>query len=602
MGAWMNREQRKLAAIVAADVVGYSRLMGQDESGTLAALRAHRAERIEPALMRNGGRVVKLAGDGTLVEFGSAVDALRATIEFQQAVAEANDGQPESSRIVFRVGLHLGDLIVDGDDLYGDGVNIAARLEGAAPPGGILISRAVQEVVEGRLKAKLESLGELSLKNIERPIAAFRVEWDAADWKGVIQAVPRPSSPVRPPLALPDKPSIAVLPFQNMTGDPEQEYFADGMADDITTALSRFKSLFVIARNSSHTYKGKSVNIREIGRELGVRYVLEGSVRKAGNRVRISGQLVEAASGAHLWADRVDGTFEDIFELQDSVTVKVVGAIAQSMDSAETERARRKAPESLDAYDCYLRGMACFREQTRERTDEALALAHRAIGFHAGFIPAYGLAARCYGYRRAQGWIRNAELAETEAEIRRIAARIAAEGAEDAVALSQAGAALANVCLDFQTGRDMIDAALAINQNLASAWTFRSMVSSFLGEHEAAIGQAARALRLSPLDPESHVAELLTAWACFFLQRYDESINWARLALSHRANAVAAWSVLIVATALAGKVDEARAMMTRVLQLVPQSNVAYVQRMTPYKRPRENELMMRGFRLAGLPD
>src|SRR5882672_4545514 len=282
-----ERVARRLAAILAADVVAYSRLMGLDENGTLARLKAHRAERLEPTLARHGGRLVKLTGDGALVEFPSAVDALNAAIAFQQAVTEANRDQPEDTRIVFRIGLHLGDLIVEGEDLYGDGVNVAARLEAEAPPGSIVVSRAIREAVEGRLKAKLHALGELALKNIERPIRAFRVEWDAADWKTMEVDAPKPAIPTEPTtstLALPDKPSIAVLPFQNMSGDPEQEYFCDGITEDITTALSRFHSLFVIARNSSFFYKGKSFDIRQIGRELGVRYVLEGSIRKAANR------------------------------------------------------------------------------------------------------------------------------------------------------------------------------------------------------------------------------------------------------------------------------------------------------------------------------
>ncbi len=280
----MAREQRRLAAIVAADVVGYSRLMGRDESGTLARLREHRKQRFEPTLARHGGRLVKLTGDGALVEFPSAVDALGAAIEFQQAMAEVNLGQPEDAAIVFRIGLHLGDLIVDGDDLYGDGVNVAARLETEAPAGGIVISYSVRDAVIGRLKATFDDVGSLALKNIERPVQAFCVKWNAADWQVAAPSV-AVAAPVLPatdaPLALPDKPSIAVLPFQNMSGDLEQEYFADGMVEDIISALSRFKSLFVIARNSSFTYKGKAVDIKQVGRELGVRYVLEGSVRRA---------------------------------------------------------------------------------------------------------------------------------------------------------------------------------------------------------------------------------------------------------------------------------------------------------------------------------
>ena len=312
----MAQEQRKLAAIMAADVVGYSRLMGRDESGTLARLREHRKQRFEPILARHSGRLVKLAGDGALAEFPSVVEAVAAAIAFQQAMADANKDIADNA-IVFRLGVHLGDLIVEGNDLYGDGVNIAARLEGQAPAGGIVISGAVHEAVSGLLKASFEDLGRLALKNIERPVQAFAVKWERADW----QFATAPSSPspagtsVQPdgPPPLPDKPSIAVLPFQNMSGDPEQEYFADGMVEEIITALSRFKWLFVISRNSSFTFKGRAVDIKEVGRSLGVRYVLEGSVRKASGKVRITGQLIDARDGrAHLGGQvraRSDGRF-----------------------------------------------------------------------------------------------------------------------------------------------------------------------------------------------------------------------------------------------------------------------------------------------------
>jgi adenylate cyclase len=346
-----ERVVRRLAAILAADVAGYSRLMGRDENGTLAKLKAHRTERLEPILARHAGRLVKLTGDGALVEFPSAVDALSAAIAFQQAVTEANHDQPEETRIVFRIGLHLGDLIVEGDDLYGDGVNVAARLEAEAPPGGIVVSRAIREAVDGRLKAKLHALGELALKNIERPIRAFRVEWDAADWKAEADA-PKPAIPAEPTtsaLALPDKPSIAVLPFQNMSGDADQEYFTDGITEDIITELSRFHSLFVIARNSSFAYKGKSSDIRQVGRELGVRYVLEGSIRKSSNRIRVTGQLIDALTGNHIWAERYDRVLEDIFAVQEEVTQAIVAAIAPQIESTEQSKAARRRPDNLTA-------------------------------------------------------------------------------------------------------------------------------------------------------------------------------------------------------------------------------------------------------------
>ena len=388
----MAREQRKLAAIVAADVVGYSRLMGRDESGTLARLRKNRSEHLDPIVTKYGGRLVKLTGDGALVEFASAVDALSAAIEFQQAMAEANRDQPADTALVFRMGLHLGDLIVDGDDLYGDGVNIAARLEAEAPAGGIVISRTVHEAVTGRLKATFEDLGSLALKNIERPIQAFSVKWEPSDWPMLATPELAVSSPV--PLPLPDKPSIAVLPFQNMSGDPDQEYFADGMAEEIITALSRFRSLVVIARNSSFTYKGRAVDIKRVGRELGVRYVLEGSVRKGGDRIRIIGQLIDAQSGAHLWADKFDGSLASVFDLQDQVTTKVVSAIAPKLQQNDIERARRKPTEKMDSYDFFLRGTAAVMDRSKWSTSEAQDWFRRA----ADLDPEHAAALACLAH------------------------------------------------------------------------------------------------------------------------------------------------------------------------------------------------------------
>ncbi|HYD07291.1 MAG TPA: adenylate/guanylate cyclase domain-containing protein, partial [Reyranella sp.] len=386
-------EQRKLAAVLAADVVGYSRLMGRDEAGTLARLKEHRVQRLEPALARNGGRLVKLTGDGALAEFGSAVNALRAAIEFQQAVDQGNAMLPEERRIVFRVGLHVGDLIVDGDDLYGDGVNVAARLEGEAPPGGIVVSGALHEAAAGKLPADFVDLGRLSLKNIDRPVQAYRVTI------GGERSSPA-SAPAAVPLPLPDKPSIAVLPFQNMSGDPEQDYFADGIVEDVITALSRTKSLFVIARNSSFSYKGKSPDVRQVGRELGVRYVLEGSVRKAGSRVRITGQLIDAQSGAHLWADRFDGALEDIFALQDEVASRVVVAVVPSLEQPEMERTSSKTTDSLAAYDCSLRGWGLINQPSYENNVKAQQYFEQAVRLDPKFALAWAQIAGCYVQRK----------------------------------------------------------------------------------------------------------------------------------------------------------------------------------------------------------
>ena len=601
----MAREQRRLAAILAADVVGYSRLMGRDESGTLARLREHRRQRFEPTLARHGGRLVKLTGDGALAEFPSAVDALGAAIEFQQAMAEANRDQPDETRIVFRIGLHLGDLIVDGDDLYGDGVNVAARLEAEAPPGGIVISRNVHDAVAGRLKATFEDVGSLALKNIERPIQAFRVGWDPAAWQVSAPAMANPSAIASPPspnvpLTLPDRPSIAVLPFQNMSGDPEQEYFADGMVEDIITALSRFKSLFVIARNSSFTYKGKTVDVMKVGRELGVRYVLEGSVRKAGGRVRITGQLIDSQTGAHLWADRFDGSLEDVFALQDQVTTSVVGAIAPKIDQAEMERAKRKPVENLDAYDCFLRGLARMHELTRQSYEEALRLFYRAIELAPGFATSYGMVARCYAYIRGQNWSIDKELEATETK--RMAGRVTALGHDDALALCSAGYALARICREDEIGTAMIDRALSINQNLAVGWANRGGIGMLLGRHEAAIEDLSRALRLSPLDPESYWAETMMAFAHIFQSRNDEGLAWANRALAHRSDYMVAYWASAIANALSGNIDEARKLMPRIHQLNPEMRMSTLDGYISARRPQDIERATEGLRLAGLPE
>ena len=376
----------ELTAILAADVAGYSRLIGADEEGTLAQLKAFRKTLVDPTIAKHRGRIVKTTGDGMLVEFASAVDAARCAVEVQRGMAGENTEIPQAKRIEFRIGIHLGDIIIDDNDIFGDGVNIAARLESIAVPGGISISRAVHDQVRDRINVCFDDKGEIALKNIARPVQVFAIS-------GAKESKTTVSPESKPALALPDKPSIAVLPFTNMSGDPEQDYFADGMAEDIITALSHFKALFVIARNSSFTYKGRAVDVKQVGRELGVRYVLEGSVRKAENRVRITGQLVDTATGAHLWADRFDGGLGDIFDLQDQVTESVVGAIAPAVEKAEIERAKRKPTESLDAYALYLRGLARFYQYaSRQANDEALRLFNSAIELDPDFASAYGRA------------------------------------------------------------------------------------------------------------------------------------------------------------------------------------------------------------------
>jgi len=402
----------------------------------------------------------------------------------------------------------------------------------------------------------------------------------------------------KPALALPDKPSIAVLPFQNMSGDPEQEYFADGIVEDIITALSRFKSLFVIARSSSFAYKDRSPDIREVGRELGVRYVLEGSVRKAATKVRITSQLIDSETGAHIWADRHDEALENIFELQDQVTTKVVGAIAPKLNQAEVKRAKNKSAQSLDSYDCFLRGLAHSYVVTREAQEEAARLLYRAIQIDPDFSTPNGLAAALYTIRKAQGWV--ADSASDESEVKRLASHVTTIGSDDALALSWTGFSLVYVCREFDAGADLIDQALSVNQNLAQGWANRALVSTIFGEHEIAIEQVLRAFRLSPIDPEVFRSEVTMAFAHLCLGRYAEASNWATKALARQSNFAPAMRAATAAHALAGNMAEARRILGQMCLLDPTLTQSSYRNQAFFRRTEDIERFVEGFRLAGL--
>ena len=428
---------------------------------------------------------------------------------------------------------------------------------------------------------------------------------------GTVSASPAPAARPLPgvqsggaeaALALPDKPSIAVLPFQNLSGDTEQEYFADGMVEDIIAALSRMRWLFVIARNSSFTYKGRSVDIKQVGRELGVRYVLEGSVRKSANRVRITGQLIDATTGAHLWADRFEGMLDDIFDLQDQVAASVVGAIAPQLEQAEIARAKRKPTESLDAYDYYLRGVAGLadRPTDREANDEALRLFLKAVELDADFAAAYGMAAWCYIYRKANGWAADPAKEITEAE--RLARRAVALGKDDAVALARGGHALAYVVEEFETGAAYTDQALVINPNYAVGWMLSGLVGVYRGETDVAIERLGRAVRLSPLDPLIFIAQTAYAIAHFFAGRYEESLSWAEKALRDYPDYQLALRISAAANALTGRQDRARQAVERLLQLDPALRISNLKERYPIRRPEDLARWSDGLRRAGLPD
>jgi TolB-like protein/class 3 adenylate cyclase/Tfp pilus assembly protein PilF len=584
---------RKLAAIIAADFVSYSRLMGIDEAETLAALKTHRRDLIDPNIAEHEGRIVKTTGDGLLIEFPSVIEAVQCAVEVQRAMQERNSDVPADHRIEFRVGINLGDIIIDGDDIYGDGVNIAARLERLADANGVCVSRVVHDQVRDKLDLGFEDLGERQLKNIARPVHVFRIAASAIGLR---------TQSATPALALPDKPSIAILPFTNMSGDPEQDYFADGMVEDIITALSHFKALFVIARNSSFTYKGRAVDVKQVGRELGVRYVLEGSVRKAANRVRITGQLVDTATGAHLWAGRFDGGLGDIFDLQDQVTESIVGAIAPAVERAEIERARRKPTERLDAYDHYLRGLAkSYQDASQQACSEALHLFNCAIKLDPDFATAYARAAFCYANAKAFGWI--SLTPEEVAEVSRLAQRAVELGRDDAIALADSGWALAYVVRDLDRGAALIDRALALNSNVAEAWDCGGWVKNWLGEYELAIKRFTRAIRLSPLDPWVAPMRAGTAHAHFFLSRYDEAASWAAMALQDNPNSQPLLRIGAASNAMAGRLDQAQKAVVRLRQLNPTLRVSNLKNVLgPYRHAEDISRYEEGLRQAGLPE
>jgi TolB-like protein len=585
--AIVDSQSRRLAAILAADIAGYSALMGADEARTVRDLKGNQAV-VLPMVSEFGGRVIDTAGDGILAEFASVVNAVKCAVAIQSTMAKRNAAIEPEHRMQFRIGINVGDIVYDDARIYGDGINVAARLESIAEPGGICISSKVYEEINGRIDLAYQDIGEQQLKNITRPVRVYRVR---------LNSLAPAAAPV---LALPDKPSIAVLPFQNMSGDPEQEYFADGMVEEIITALSRIRWLFVIARNSSFTYKGRAVDVKQVGRELGVRYVLEGSVRNAANRVRVTGQLIDAANGTHLWADRFDGAIDDVFDLQDRVTASVVGAIAPKLQQAEIERAKRKPTDSLDAYDHFLRGMACVHLGTRQDIDEALRLFYRAIELDRDFASAYGMAAWCFVWRKVNGWIGNR--AQEIAEAARLARGAVDLGADDAVALSAGGYTLAFVVHDLDAGSAFIDRALVVNPNLASAWQNSGWVKTFLGEPEEAIQRQTHMLRLSPLDPLSFRAQGGIAFAHFLAGRYDEASSWAEMALRQRPTFLAAIRELAAAQALAGRIPEAQQTMARLRQLDPAMRVVNVKDWVPLRRPEDLARLQDGLRKAGLPE
>ena len=584
----MTAATRKLTAILAADVAGYSRLMGADEEGTLNRLKTHRRELIDPKIAEHRGRIVKTTGDGMLVEFASVVDAVKCAVEIQRAMRERETELLADQLIQFRIGVNTGDVIIDGDDIHGDGVNVAARLEALAEPGTICLSAAAWDQVRGKVAVSADDLGEKKLKNIERSVRIYRI---AAETE----------TSERPTLPLPDKPSIAVLPFQNMSGDPEQEYFADGMVEEIITALSRFHWLFVIARNSSFTYKGRAVDVKQVARELGVHYVLEGSVRKGGQKVRITGQLIDATTGAHLWADKFDGDLADVFDLQDQVAGSVVAAIEPKLQSAEIERARRKPTDDLGAYDLYLRALHSADGRDKASVRAALDLLYQAISANPRYAVAHARAAQLYVWWFSNGWSESPE-ADAAESVRLARAAIAADR-DDAEALYLAGAALVFFATDAALGVNMLDRSLAMNANCAHAWMLSGQARIYLGDNEMALSCLHRAQRLSPLDQWLALSFELMAFAHMFEGRFEEAVLAAQRGLKERPGTVSTYRVLAASYAHLGRLDEARHAIEQVLRLYPGYSLGARSRFkfAMFQAPRA-AIYIEGLRKAGAPE
>jgi len=571
-------QTRRLAAILAADVAGYSRLMGADEEGTLERLRALRHELLDPKIAEHHGRIVKTTGDGLLVEFSSVVDAVRCAVAVQQAMHERDIGAGPDNRIKLRIGINLGDVIVEGDDLFGDGVNIAARIEALADAGGVFVSNTVHDHLRDRLPFIFEDLGEQQVKNIARPVRVFRVRDTGAAKASTPTALP-----------LPDKPSIAVLPFANLSGDPEQEYFVDGMVEDIITALSRIRWLFVLARNSSFTYKGQSPDVRQVGRELGVRYVLEGSVRKAGQRVRITGQLIDALSGAHLWADRFDGSLEDVFDLQDKVASSVAGVIEPALQADETARSAGRPTDDLTAYDLYLRAYEMVLSSVRQ-TPEALRLLEQAIARDPRYGPALAWAAYCC-FRL----LRDGQSEDREADRLKgsdFARRALEVAGDDPGILANAAVALAYFGEDI--GAMLVDRALALNPNFARGWFISGQLRIWAGQPDIAIEQIEASLRLSPRARVSPGVAAGVGYAHFFSRHFDEAVPKILLTIQEEPSLAQPYRFLAACYAHMGRLDEAREIVKRLRAITP----VVIPDASVLRNAEHRELYLSGLRLA----
>jgi adenylate cyclase len=578
---------RRTATILAADAAGYSRLMSEDEVETFRALQARRTT-MHGLIAAHGGRIANTAGDSVIAEFPDGVAALGCALAVQGALAEANAGLPRDRRLAFRIGINAGPVFADGADLLGDAVNVAARLQAIADPGGVCLSDAVRAAVAGALPIEPLDLGFVALKHIARPVRVWRIPPPLGGGTGPSAAGP------------PQKPSLAVLPFSNLSADAEQDYFCDGVTAELTTALSRLPRIFVVERSSAFRFRGHGDDIDTIARELDVRYLLQGSVRRAGERLRIHGHLVDAATGRHIWDDRFDGEVSDVFDLQDRIAEAVVAAVEPRLHRAELERARRKRPADLDAYDCYLRGLHAFYALTPAASGEALSFLRQALDASPGYAPAAALAARCYVWRASQGWTEDPE-AEREEAVR--LARLAVEGGrDDSEVLFVAGHALAFFDTDLDDAEHCVDRSLELNPSCAQAWTHAGWTRLYVGRPTRALPAFERAVRLGPADPMLYVAYSGLAAVNLCLGEDGQAAAWAQRAVREDPKFASSWRFMAATAGLLGRTDEAAEAVRRLLDLDPGFTMAKARRSAVFRHSAELPRYLEGLRRAGLPE
>jgi adenylate cyclase len=588
-----DRVDRRLAAIWAGDIAGYSRLMGVDDEGTLRQLKAHRKELVDSKITEHRGRIVKTTGDGLLLEFVSVVDAVRCAVDIQRGMAARNANVPADRRIEFRIGINVGDIIIDGDDIFGDGVNVAARLQTLADPGGIMVSSVVHDQVRDKLNFGFDDMGEQSVKNIARPIGVHRVSLADGVPLGATQST---AAEAKPDSAKTNRPSIAVLPFANMSGDSDQDYFADGISEDIITGLSKLRWFFVIARNSSFAYKGKAVDVKRAARELGVRYVLEGSVRKGGNRVRITAQLVDATTGNHVWADRYDGELTDVFALQDEITRKVVSAIEPRLLEAEGIRALTRAPADLDAWELVARASSIFWRMTPANSEAAIALYRDAVRRHPAYAPAHSMLAVALLMSGFVGWTAMTANLKEAADLAARAAELDGSDPWAHLGLGQ----LATMRKQTEAAENAYQQALELNPNFAAAHGFLGYALALAGQSERALEHLNQALSLSPHDPQQNIVFMVGVGQAYYqARRYSEAANYTHNVAQQRPEHFGAHRQLCASLAQAGRMEEARATLERLKQMQPNVSLAWVNENLPLT-PDAMKHYLDGLRKAGL--